>query len=369
MSKLSNRSVLSSLATPKQQSSLFFFLFSLFFFLFFLINASLFSLTLDETISTLKSLSKTDTPQFRWDPLIRQGEFNIGEHSLAFISGKKGETGYLLFDNRELLNAPLPWVESGSLVFPDAFAVSAKNIFEKNIVTNTSHFRVATIIIDPGHGGRDAGTKGTITVNGKKTEFYEKDIALKAGLALRNKLSQAYPDKKIMMTRDSDVYITLEKRADIANAVTVKENEEVIFISIHANWGASQNARGYEVWHINSGYRRTLIDPSKNQYSPDITAILNAMLEEEYTTESILLANSILNGLGQILGKSVPSRGRKANDWFVVKNSRMPAVLVELGFVSNPNDAKLMTSEDGLQSMVEALYKGIKDYIGIFERQ
>ncbi|MDR2731009.1 MAG: N-acetylmuramoyl-L-alanine amidase [Treponema sp.] len=335
----------------------------------FLFAPSLFSLSLDETLNTLKTLSASEAPQFRWDPLIRQGEFNLGDHCLTFTSGRKGETGYLLFDNRELLTSTLPWVENGSLVFPDSFMAAVKNIFEKNLEMDSSRFRVAAIIIDPGHGGRDSGTKGTITANGKTAEFYEKDIVLRAGLGLRNLLSQTYPDKRIMMTRDSDVYISLEKRADMANAVAIKENEAVVFISIHVNWGANPGARGYEVWHINSGYRRTLIDSSKHQYSSDIMAILNAMLEEEYTTESILLANSILNGFGQILGKSVPSRGRKANDWFVVKNSRMPAVLVELGFVSNAQDAKLMTSEDGLQKIIEALYKGIRDYIGIFERQ
>jgi N-acetylmuramoyl-L-alanine amidase len=147
----------------------------------------------------------------------------------------------------------------------------------------------------------------------------------------------------------------------------VRENEAVIFISIHANWSANANARGYEVWHITSNYRRSPLDTSKHNYSPDISVILNAMMEEEFTTESIILANSILSGLGRELGSSVPSRGRKANDWFVVRNSRMPAVLVELGFVSNKNDAILMTSDDGLQKLTTALYNGIRNFIGIFE--
>jgi N-acetylmuramoyl-L-alanine amidase len=181
-------------------------------------------------------------------------------------------------------------------------------------------------------------------------------------------LNRTYPDKKILMTRDKDVYLTLEQRADIANAVTVSENEAVIFISIHANWGANPNARGYEVWHITSGYRRKLIDPSRHNYSADITAILNAMLEEEFTTESILLADYILASLGQTFGGALPSRGRKANDWFVVRNSRMPAVLVELGFISNQQDASLMTSDEGLQKFTSSLYNGITDFIGIFER-
>jgi N-acetylmuramoyl-L-alanine amidase len=92
------------------------------------------------------------------------------------------------------------------------------------------------------------------------------------------------------------------------------------------------------------------------------------MLEEEFTTESIILAQSILGSLGQALGASVPSRGLKKEEWFVVRNSRMPAVLVELGFVSNPQDAVLRTSEEGLRKVTDALYKGIIEFVGVFER-
>jgi len=106
----------------------------------------------------------------------------------------------------------------------------------------------------------------------------------------------------------------------------------------------------------------------QNNYPPDINAILNAMLEEEYKTESILLANCLLMGFEEIFGDTLPSRGRKANDWFVVKNSRMPAVLVELGFVSNKQDILIMTSEEGLQKLTSSLYNGITNYISIFEQ-
>jgi N-acetylmuramoyl-L-alanine amidase len=170
------------------------------------------------------------------------------------------------------------------------------------------------------------------------------------------------------MTRSTDVHRTLEQRSDIANNVTVGDNEAVIFISIHANWAANPNARGYEVWHITASHRRFLLDTSRHNYSSDINAILNAMLEEEFTTESILLANSILQGFEEVFGNTLPSRGRKANDWFVVRNSRMPAVLVELGFVSNRLDALMMTSEEGLQKLTDSLYNGIVNFIGIFER-
>jgi N-acetylmuramoyl-L-alanine amidase len=327
------------------------------------------ALSLDETLNALSSILQNEPAQFRWDPLFRDGVINLGDHYGAFsVAAGEGETGYLLFDNMELFNVPLPYSDNGRLIFPETFVGTLKNTFTRLHENDASHFRIAAIIIDPGHGGKDSGAVGNITVNGKKTEIYEKDIVLKAGLELRKLLKEAYPDKRILMTRDTDVYLTLDQRSDMANAVTVKDNEAVIFISIHANWGANPNTRGYEVWHITTGYKRTLIKPSEHNYSADITAILNAMLEEEYTTESIFLADSILLGLNQTFGSAVPSRGRKANDWFVVRNSRMPAVLVELGFVSSPQDAALMTSDDGLQKFTRSLYNGVSNFIGIFER-
>jgi N-acetylmuramoyl-L-alanine amidase len=340
-------------------------------FIFFVIfqSASLYALTLDETINTIKSISPNEQVQFRWDPLFKDGSFMLGEHFGTFsAAAKEGETGYLVFDNRELFNVTLPYNNSGVLVFPDNFVSTLKSTFARLYENDMSRFRVAAIVIDPGHGGKDPGAIGNLTVNGKTVQVREKDIVLKAGLALKDRLTRAYPDKRILMTRDTDRYITLDQRAEKANAVTVKNNESVIFISIHANFSANPTARGYEVWHITSGQRRKLLDSSKQTYSPDITAILNSMLEEEFTTESITLADSILEGLKNSFGNTMPSRGRKANDWFVVRNSRMPAVLVELGFVSNQQDALFMTGEEGLLKFTDSLYNGISNFIGIFER-
>jgi len=330
---------------------------------------SLYSLTLDETLNTLSGVSKGESAQFRWDPLLQNGVFNLGDHFGAFsTAAAKGENGFLVFNNRELFNVPLPYNENGKLEFPENFVITLKDAFTKSFENDSSRFRITTIIIDPGHGGKDPGATARQNINGKMEQVAEKDIVLKSGQILRDLLNQTYPDKKIIMTRDTDIYLTLDQRAEMANAVPVKDNEAVIFISIHVNSSLNANARGYEVWHITSNYRRSLLDSSKHNYSPDITVILNAMMEEEFTTESIILANSILGGLDKEFGSSVPSRGRKANDWFVVRNSRMPAVLVELGFVSNRNDALLMTGDDGLQKLTMALYNGIKNFIGIFER-
>jgi N-acetylmuramoyl-L-alanine amidase len=332
------------------------------------ISFSLHSLSLDETIGTLSSISKNCKVLFRWDPLFRNGIFDFGDHFGVFSTASlEGETGFLLFDNRELFVVPLPYNDKGSLIFPEEFVSALKNTFLRFYEYDITRFRIAAIIIDPGHGGKDPGAVGNVLNNGKNEDIYEKDIVLKTGLKLRELLTQTYPDKNILMTRDSDIYRTLDYRSDMANAVNVTGTEAVIFISIHANYAANTKARGYEVWHITSGYRRPLLDSSHYNYSSDISAILNAMLEEEYTTESILLADSILHSLGQTFGSTLPSRARKANDWFVVRNSRMPAVLIELGFLSNQQDAAVMTSSDGLQKYARSLYNGIVNFIGIFE--
>ena len=336
----------------------------------FLIPNSSFSLSLDETITSLSAISQSQPVQFRWDPLFRDGVFNIGDHYGAFsVASREGVNGFLVLNNRELFNVTLPYNDNGRIVFPESFVATLNSAFTRLHENDMSRFRVAAIIIDPGHGGRDPGAIGNVSVNGKNTQVREKDIVLKVGLALRNRLMQTYPDKRILMTRDSDIHRTLDYRSDMANAVTVRDNESIIFISIHANAALNTSARGYEVWHITSGGQpRSLLDTSRSNYSSDINAILNAMLNQEFTSESMLLADMILEGFQGVFGNSLVSRGRKANDWFVVRNSRMPAVLVELGFVSNRQDALLMTSEDGLQKLTQSLYNGIINFIGIFER-
>ncbi|MCL2066624.1 MAG: N-acetylmuramoyl-L-alanine amidase [Treponema sp.] len=346
-----------------------FYLFSLLFYL--LPFTYLHSLSLDDTLNTLRplSLSAGESLEFRWDPFFRDGMFNLGRHYGAFSAASaEGENGLLMLDSRDLYTVPLPYNDSGELVFPQAFVDTLKDAFTRSLEHDASRFRIAAIIIDPGHGGRDPGAIATPVINGKQTTMIEKDIVLKVSKDLKILLDRLYPDKRIMITRETDIFLSLEERVAIANSVSLKENEAIIYISVHANRVFNQNVRGYEVWHLNPEIRRDLLDPSESNDSADILAIRNAMLEEEFTTESIILAQSILRSLGQTLGNSVPSRGIKNDQWFVIKNSRMPAVLVELGFISNSQDALIMNTESGLKSLVDALYKGIVDFVGIFER-
>jgi len=321
------------------------------------------TLTLDEALNALGKAA-----EFRWDPFFSSGALICGTHEAAFVSGSEGETGMVLLDHQDILTLPLPFLEQGALRFPETFLYQIKSAFNQYVEGDSDRFRIAAIIIDPGHGGKDPGASWDHTVQGKALKSVEKDITLKVSRLLYSTLTAAYPDKKVLMTREGDTNPTKDARVNMANSVPLGPNEASIYISVHANSSFNKSARGYEVWYLTPSYRREVIDQSKYSDSKEVLPILNSMLEEEISTESIMLANYILKRLGETVGKQIPSRGLKAEEWFVVRNARMPSVLVELGFVSNETDALLMNDDVYLKNLSDALYKGISDFIAFFER-
>ncbi|MCL1837062.1 MAG: N-acetylmuramoyl-L-alanine amidase [Treponema sp.] len=325
-------------------------------------------LTLDQTLNTLYSLDSGGQKEFRWDPFFQEGSFSIGGHYGVFSTAPSaGAAGYLLLDNRDIYSVPLPYLNRGELVFPEPFVQTAREAFSRSIGENSSHYRIAAIIIDPGHGGKDPGATSNHTINGRMQKVIEKDINLNASRMLRDMLASAYPDKRILMTRERDITMSLGERSDIANSIPIRGNEAIIYISIHANYASNRNVRGYEVWYLNPEHRRNLLDESHFPDSPELRQIMNLITEEAFTAESIRIAESILGSMRAAMGQTMPSRGSKAENFSVVRRSNMPAVLVELGFVSNREDVLLMTSDAHLRKMVEAVYKGIADFVSAFE--
>ncbi|MDR1324814.1 MAG: N-acetylmuramoyl-L-alanine amidase [Treponema sp.] len=327
------------------------------------VQMSVQALTLDETLDRLGGLGNVE---FRWDPFFQSGTFAIADHSATFEASDPGVMGITLINGTELLSCPNPYVEKGQLRFPEGFVTALRDGLEQAFHDERVLFRIAAIIIDPGHGGKDTGAIATHIINGKSTQILEKNITLKVSLELYGRLSRAYPDKRILLTRNGDTYPSLEERVDLANSVPLKDNEAIIYISIHANSSFNKHARGYEVWYLTPDYQRTIIDSEK--YADDLAPIFNAMLQEEFTAESISIARSILSGFEETLGNALPSRGIKPEAWYVVRNAHMPAVLVELGFITNETDAALMLDEAYLKKFSEALYKGIMDFVKNFER-
>ena len=302
-----------------------------------------------------------------WDPLTRTGKLEKAGLVVSFGV----DLPWLLFDYGESVAAePLLDSPKGTLMPASTLALLERRFSQAGTESSAKkgQFSIAAILIDPGHGGKDSGAVGEHLVGGKKLRVVEKDLALDVSTRIFKALKERFPDKKILISRDKDVYPTLEDRVAMANQVSLGAEEAIIYVSVHANASFNKNAKGYEVWYLNPEYRRTLVDPaSAKKVGEDIAPILNAMLEEEFTTESIMLARKIMGGLQAGIGAKSPSRGIRAEEWFVVRNVRMPSVLVEMGFVTNPEEAALLGSDDYLKRLSDGIYTGIVDFVGYFE--
>jgi len=297
-----------------------------------------------------------------WDPLTETGSFERNGAELRFSLGSP----IALFNGRQILRLDPPEDRGSGLSFSEAAVKAMEGRFGP--LPEKGHFTVAAILIDPGHGGKDTGAVGEHVINGKKLRIAEKDLTLDISKRIYSALAARFPDKKILITRNGDTYPTLDDRVAMANQVKLADNEAIIYISIHANASFSKTAKGFEVWYLNPEYRRTLVgSDTKQKVGEDIAPILNVMLEEEFTTESILLARDIMDGLNSNIGSESPNRGIRAEEWFVVRNARMPSVLVETGFITNPEEAKLLSSGDYLRRLSDGIYTGIVKFVQYFE--
>lgn len=229
----------------------------------------------------------------------------------------------------------------------------------------SNDYKIKSVVIDAGHGGRDGGCSGK---NSK-----EKVIALAVAKKLRDKINDHFPTIKVIMTRDEDVFIPLHKRASIAN-----ENQADLFISIHCNYivGASHihgsetyvlglhrveanlavAKRENEVIFLEEDYQKNYpVDPNSTAGHIILSAYQLAHLEQ-----SILFAEYVENHIGQQSGHR--SRGVRQAGFHVLRETTMPSVLVETGYLSNSNDEAFLLSAAGQEKIARAIFHAFKDY-------
>lgn len=299
---------------------------------------------------------------FSFDPLSLGGTLEKDGHIIAFRVNEP----LIMLDYKKMAITDKPIIKDGLLLVSKNFFTTAQDLFKT--LPPVTNFRVGAILIDAGHGGKDPGAIDTHTINGKKVTIREKDITLSVAQKLNKKLKEAYPDKQILMTRNDDRFLSLEQRVDIANSVKLKNHEAIIYVSIHVNAAFDKKASGFEVWYLSPGYRRTVLDKNNTNVDLEVLPILNSMMEEEFTTESILIAKLILDSMEKEIGKNSISRGLKEEEWFVVRNANMPSVLVEVGFLTNKKEAELLNSQNYLSKVANGIYNGLVDFIVHFEK-
>ena len=311
-----------------------------------------------EYVDLAALMDQTNT-SLEWEPVRDMGRLIRGDRSAVF----KIDLGFMLLDYREKIPTEAIVLKEGSILFPRK---TADRLYEHFALVEQVELapRVAVVLIDPGHGGRDPGALG----RHEGFLIKEKDVVLEVAERLFKLLKREFPEKRILTTRADDRYLELEDRTEIANNIALEANEAIIFISLHANAAFSHKAAGFEVWYLPQDYRRDLSDRSDVQDGQDeIKPILNTMLEIEFSTESAMLAKEILDALDREIGRISPNRGLKEETWFVVRNSKMPAVLIELGFVTNAEEARLLKSDEYLNSLSQAIYNGVYRFVQQFE--
>lgn len=229
--------------------------------------------------------------------------------------------------------------------------------------------KLKTVVIDPGHGGKDAGCVS------RDRKTYEKNVALDIALRLNRRIASAYPDVDVRMTRSDDHFVELEQRAVFANKAGAN-----LFISIHVNAvEKGTSANGYSVHVLGQSQRKGNDLYSKNL---DLVKRENSviMLEDNYQTRyqgfdpndpqsSIifsLMQNAHLSAslafaedvAGAMVGGPIKhSRGVSQDPFWVLWRTAMPSVLIEVGFMTNPDDLAVLRSEAGRQGIADGIFK------------
>ena len=225
------------------------------------------------------------------------------------------------------------------------------------------------IVIDAGHGGKDAGAIG---VSGVK----EKDINLGIALKLGKLIEQNMKDVKVVYTRKTDNFVDLYKRGKIAN-----ENNGKLFISIHCNSTPKKpsDANGFEVYLLRPGRTKEAIaiaefensviqyedNPHRYEKLTDENFILVSMAHSSYMKYSERFAEDLHKEFNK--HPSLSSRGVKQAGFYVLVGASMPSVLIESGFLSNRSDEKYLNSSSGQQKFAEYVFNGIKKYRESYE--
>ncbi|UOQ45697.1 N-acetylmuramoyl-L-alanine amidase [Halobacillus salinarum] len=212
------------------------------------------------------------------------------------------------------------------------------------------------VILDPGHGGRYSGTAG---YSGSSTGYVEKVANLEAALKVRDVLeSKGYT---VHMTRyidkdfGSPLHTDLRNRVDLANDWAKGNNDNSIFISIHHNAAPyGPGVRGYETYFFNIDNG---VDPD---YPPD-------PMQKEYSPESKRLAYDIHNQVLSDVPISEGPQGITGNDLFVTRNAQMPSVLMELGYMSNPQEEKLIKTDSYQRQVAKAIGEAVDKFFNVYE--
>ena len=234
-------------------------------------------------------------------------------------------------------------------------------------------FKIRKVVLDAGHGGKDPGCHGNHT--------REKEVALSIVLDLGKKIRAHYPDVEVIYTRDSDVFIPLNERAAIAN-----RNKADLFISVHCNYiGIRNRATGSETYVLGLHRAEDNLDVAKRENSSILLEddfektyegfdpysaeghIILSMFQNAHLQQSIQLATYVENSFKRL--SRIPSRGVKQAGFLVLRETTMPSILIETGFLSADADENYLMKKESQEEVADAILKAFGNYKKEVEEQ
>ncbi|MBR77731.1 MAG: N-acetylmuramoyl-L-alanine amidase [Flavobacteriales bacterium] len=242
-------------------------------------------------------------------------------------------------------------------------------LFSYDVFSNgLNNNKLKTIVIDPGHGGKDPGTLGT-----KRYSKYEKDIALSVSLKLGNYISNSFPDIKVIYTRKEDVFLELNERTRIAN----KSNAD-IFISVHCDGFTNSKAYGASVFVMGMSKLKANLDVAMREnaamylednykqkydgFDPKSAEsyIVFSLMQNTYLDQSLQLAEYVEEQFAYKANRK--SRGVKQAPFYVISRTNMPSILVECGFLTNPKEEDYLQTDQGQNQIAMSIFEAVKNY-------
>ena len=263
--------------------------------------------------------------------------------------------------------------QPSKLLKPAVLALAIVAVFVSGAFTPLEPAMV--VVIDAGHGGKDPGNLGT-----GRYSLTEKDVTLDVSNKLAEYIRKKMPDVKVILTRTGDSFPKLSSRVKIANNA-----EADVFISIHCDAFMTENARGCGTYvmgmhkteeSLNSAMRENASIFKEDNYEdnydgfdpndPD-TYIALSLRQNVFLDNSLQLGSLIQNQFRDKVGRK--DRGVRQAGYYVISFTTMPSVLVELGFLTNPNEEDFLQSEDGRTYMASALFRAFREYRNIHKPQ
>lgn len=228
-----------------------------------------------------------------------------------------------------------------------------------------TEFKIETVVIDAGHGGKDPGTHG-------KT-LKEKELVLKVARKVGELIEKNLPGVKVVYTRKDDRFIPLDERAAIAN-----KNRAQLFVSIHANASPSASAYGTETWVMGLDKSQKNFEVAKREnavilldenykeryegFDPNSaeSLILFELTQSAYQESSLKLASKVEHQFNKRVGRK--SLGVKQGPFWVLWRTAMPSILIEVGFLSNAEEEKFLATEEGQELIASGIFRAVRDY-------